>query len=110
MKSHRKAVVGPVRRLARCIRVLGPVTGWRYWKLQNACLKDLGLAIRIAEESERLAKVYRAQAAKANDVDWFKTSTTTAELYESWAVLTRRCHSEFTKNAEVCRPNGATKS
>lgn len=93
-----------MRRFVRCIRVLGPVTGWRYWKLQNACLEDLGLAIRIAEESERQAKVYRAQAAKANDVDWFKTSIATAEFYESWAVLVRRRHAEFTANARDLAP------
>ena len=88
----------PLQRLVRCLWHLGWELGWKYWRLQNACIVDPSLALRIAEDAERLAEGSRAQAARATTVEWWATCTRDAEHYESWAALVRKCHAEYSAN------------
>lgn len=88
-----------LKRLFRCIWHLGFNLGIRYWKLQNACLVDPSLALRIAEESERQAAQYRKSARSMSDVATWKWFTDGADAFESWAKLVRKCHAGFVANS-----------
>lgn len=84
-------------RLLNCVRHLGFNKGFRYWRLQNACLVDPGLALRIASAAEREAVLCYQQAASSYDLKLWEHYTQKAECFESWAALVRRCHAEHVK-------------
>ena len=96
-------------RLVRCARCLGWDLGWRYWRLQNACMVDPGLALRIAETAESDARMYRLGAAEAQDVDSWESCTRAAEANETWALRVRECHAAYSANSVLPR-SLATKS
>ncbi len=77
--------------------------GWRYWRLQNACMVDPGLALRIAEMAESDGRVYRRAAAEARDVDSWESCTRAAESNELWAARVRECHALYSANDESIR-------
>jgi hypothetical protein len=87
-----------MRRLARCIRWLGWELGWRYWRLQTACMGDPGLALRVAESAEKHAAHYRRAAAETFDLDLWESYTKAAEANELWAARVRECHAEYSVN------------
>ena len=105
MKKQTNNTVPPVplARLVRCLWALGWNLGWRYWRLENACFVDASLARRIAEDAEQMAKQYRSQAVNAKTEEWWTLATRRAECHESWAKLVRKCHAEYSANAEVKR-------
>lgn len=99
----------PLKRLVRCLWHLGWDLGWRYWRLQNACIADPSLALRIAEVAEKEAVMYRDQAAAATDVEWWASCTKAAEYSESWAALVRKCHAEYSANDPAHAPEADEK-
>lgn len=54
-----KSMMDSFRRLFRCIRVLGPWLGYRYWRLDQYARKDPELVSRWCDAMDRLAELLR---------------------------------------------------
>lgn len=102
MKKNPDEITGSkasnLQRLVRCVWHLGWDLGWQYWRLQNACMVDPGLALRIAEMADQDAEMYRRAAAEARDVDSWESCTRAAEANELWAARVRECHADYSAN------------
>lgn len=73
-------------RLVRCIRALGLVRGWRYWRIQNWCIKDPQLVLEWAAACESEAEAMAA------------THPQSAEAFRDWANKLRESHATYSAN------------
>lgn len=78
-----------VKRLVRCVRVLGLRRGWRYWRIENWAIKDPSRVLAWAYCCERESK-----ASALEDPAWSKA-------VGEWAVLLRKHHAIYTANDKL---------
>ena len=49
-------ITNPVKRLIDCIKNMGLGTGFRWWRLQNRCIKDPDFVLYLIEQSDKEAE------------------------------------------------------
>jgi hypothetical protein len=75
-----------LRRLFRCVRVLGLWLGYRYWRLDQYARKDPGVVLNWCDAMERMVNLLLEDGKKQE-----------AELLLSWSTRCREAHAQYIK-------------
>jgi len=70
-------------RLVQCVRSLGPVVGWRYWKMGTLAEKNPAVVLEWAKRIEDHADESHTPAEAA--------------AFREWAALLRKTHAQYVR-------------
>lgn len=79
-------------RLRYCVRALGLVQGWRYWRIQNMAIKHPRLALEWAAACEEQADAMEA------------THPQSASAFRQWAQELRYSHRHYVAKQHAKQP------
>lgn len=80
-----------LHRMVRHIRVLGLWRGLKYWRIENACIREPQRVIEWAENCEREANRCNLRGDKHGEA-----------MMNGWARELRAAHRAYVPNAELC--------